>query len=151
MLATEILENIKEDDVIIYDNRLLPTDPINYKISRVVSPRHNEHNCNSITQDILLVKGYCRVDYSKIIKVCEPNSNVYLLFSYLENLEFELKRAKELQNEYNNKLNVKISPRDDFNNKILNDALCDYITSHDNMITDIDCKIGRELTLLKKQ
>ena len=151
MLTTEILENIKEDDVIIYDNRLLPTDPLNYKISRVLQPRRNERNCNSIIQDSILLTNYSLVDYSKIIKVCDTNSNVYLLFSYLENLEFELKRAKELKNEYNDKLNVKISPRDDFNNKILNDALCDYITSHDNMIRDIDCKIGRELNILKKQ
>ena len=151
MLPIEVLENIKEDDVIIYNRCLLPTDPLNYKIGKVLQPRYKEHNCNVITQDSVLIYGYGVVEYSKIIKVCDPNSNIYLLFSYLENLEFELKRAKELQNEYSDKLNVKISPRDDFNNAILNDALCDYITSHDELIKSVEHKIERELNLLKKQ
>jgi hypothetical protein len=151
MLPTEILENIKEDDVIIYCHRKLPIDLPAYQIGRVLQPRYKEHNCNVITQDSVLIYGYGVVDYSKIVKVCDTNSNVYLLFSYLENLEFELKRAKELQNEYCDKLSTSISPRDDFNNAILNDALIDYILSHENSIRDVKHKIARELNLLQKK
>lgn len=151
MLSTEILENIKKDDVIIFYHRALPIDLPTYQIGRVICPRHNEHNCNDITQDEVLIKGHWRVNYSSIIKVCNTDSNVYLLFSYLENLELELQRAKELQNEYCDKLSTSISPRDDFNNTILNDALSDYISSHENLIRDVNHKIARELKLFQKK
>jgi hypothetical protein len=151
MLAIEILENIKEGDVIISKNRIYPCEEFTYAINRVVSTRYNERNCNSITQDLVQVARGGAVEYSKIVKVCDPNSNIYLLFSYLENLEFELKRAKELKNEYSDKTLISISPRDDSNNRILDEALGDYITSHDELINSVKHKIVRELNLLKKQ
>ena len=151
MLATEILENIKEDDVIIFYERIYPDESPTYRISRVKQTRYNEHRCNSIIQDSVLITGGYLIDYYKIVKVCNTNSNIYLLFSYLENLLLELKRAKELKNEYSDKTLVSISPRDDFNNKILDEALSDYIVSHDCLIKSINDKIDRELNLLKKQ
>ena len=151
MLPVEVLENIKEDDVIISKNRIYPCEEFTYAINRVIKTRANERNCNSITQDSVQVARGGIVEYSKIIKVCKPNSNIYLLFSYLENLEFEFKRAKELKNEYSDKTLISISPRDDFNNKILDEALSDYITSHDYLIKSVKDKIERELNLLKKQ
>lgn len=151
MLPVEVLENIKEDDVIIYYERIYPDDTPIYHISRVKQARYNEHKCNSIIQDVVLITGGYLIDYYKIVKVCNTNSNIYLLFSYLENLLLELKRAKELKNEYSDKTLISISPRDDFNNKILDEALSDYITSHDYLIKSVKDKIDRELNLLKKQ
>lgn len=151
MLPIEILENIKEDDVIVFYQRLQPIDPPIYFIDRVIKPRANEHNCNSIVQDILLIKGYHRVDYSKIVKICDKDDNIYLLFSYLENLELEMQRATELRIEYSDKMSISISPRDDFNNAILNEALCDYISSHNDIIKSVKHQIDRELNLLKKR
>jgi len=151
MLPEETLENIEKDNVIIFRYRVYPDEEYTYAINRVVQARYNEHKCKYITQDSVLIKSGYLIDYSNIVKVCDTKSNIYLLFSYLENLELELKRAKELKNEYRNKLSTPISPREDFNNGILDDALSDYISSHDDLIKDVKHKIDRELNLLKKQ